>query len=51
MTTLARMQTPFLVSTMLIHGQKELYMDEGTACNCYHPTWKSTFHAMAAKMS
>ncbi len=53
MTTLARVQMPFLVSTILIcqQKQKELGMDEGSACSCYHPMWKPASCMMATNMS
>jgi hypothetical protein len=51
MTTLAKVQMLVLVNTMLTRQQKELSMDEGSACNCYCPMWKLAFHAMATKMS
>jgi hypothetical protein len=41
---------PYLISTMSIHRRKELNVVERNACNCCCPTWKPTFHAMAAKM-
>jgi hypothetical protein len=39
------------VNTMLTHQQKELNVVEGSACNCFHPTWKPTSRVMATKVS
>jgi hypothetical protein len=50
MTMLPKVWMPYLVSTMSIHQWKELNVVERSACNCFHPMWKSTSCAMATKM-
>jgi hypothetical protein len=51
MTTLAKVQMPSLVSTMLTHQREELNMDERSAFSCFCPMWKLTSCTMAAKVS
>jgi hypothetical protein len=50
MTTLAKVQMPFLVSTMSIRRLKELNVVEGNTRNCSHPMWKPTFCVMTTKV-
>ncbi len=49
MITLAKVRTPFLVSTMSIYRWKELNVVEGSTCVIF-VLWKLTFHTMAAKV-
>ncbi len=51
MTTLIKVQMPSLISIMSICQQEGLNVVEGSACNCFRPTWKSTSCAMATKVS
>jgi hypothetical protein len=51
MTTLVKVQIPYLVSTMSTCQRKELNVVEGSTCNYFHPTWKPTSHIMATKVS
>jgi len=51
MTTLIRIWIPYLVNTMSIHWWKEWNVVGRNMCSCSQPTWKSTFHAMATKVS
>ncbi len=39
-----------LVSIMSIHQRQELNVIKGNTCNCSHPTWKLTSHAMVTKV-
>jgi len=41
---------PYSVNSMLTHQWEELKVVKRSACSCFHPTWKSTSHAMATKM-
>ncbi len=50
MTTLATVQTSFLMSTTLICRLKELSVVEWNTSNFFHPTWKPAFCAKEAKM-
>jgi hypothetical protein len=36
---------------MSIHQREECNVVEGSACSCSRPTWKSTSHTMATKVS
>jgi hypothetical protein len=51
MTTLVKVWMSSLLSIMSICRQKELNVDEGSACRCSHPMWKLTSHMMAEKVS
>jgi hypothetical protein len=48
---LAKVQIPSLASKMSTCQQEELNVVEGSAYSYFCPTWKSTFHAMATKVS
>jgi hypothetical protein len=49
-TTPIRVWTPSLVNIMLIYWQKEWNVVERSRCSCFHPMWKLTFCAIAAKV-
>jgi hypothetical protein len=51
MTTSASVWMLSLVNTMSTHQQEKLNVVERSACNCSHPAWKPTSHAMATKVS
>ncbi len=51
MTMLVKVQMLSLMNTMSTHRLKELNMIEGSACSCFHLTWKPTSRTMVAKVS
>ncbi len=50
MTTLVKVRISSLMSTILIHRQKDWNVVDGSVCSCSYLTWKLTSCAMRAKV-